>query len=141
MTWSLRKKKEGIFCAVILSEDNFLKICILSQCTVYWINFQNIHTFTYQKIFIHTVLPLVSKIVESLQCILRSSENTSLSTQSLKSLAIKPAKRYSFILITFVGMSSFWQALTTLKLLITFSASVLLFFFLNSVPNRNFSSV
>ena len=24
-------------------------ICILSQCTVYWINFQNIYTFTYQK--------------------------------------------------------------------------------------------
>ena len=39
---------------MILSKANFFKICVLSQCRVYWIHFQNIHTFTYQKhYFIH----------------------------------------------------------------------------------------
>ena len=33
-------------------------------------NFQNIHTFTYQKTLLCTLLLLVLKIVESLQCIL-----------------------------------------------------------------------
>ena len=36
---------------------------------VYWINFQNIHTLTYQKTLLHTLLLLVFKIVESLQYI------------------------------------------------------------------------
>ena len=53
-----------------LSKGNFFKTCVLSQCIVYWIHFQNIHTFTYQKAFLHTLSLLVSKIVESLQCIL-----------------------------------------------------------------------
>ena len=34
------------------------------QCIVYWINFQNIYTFTYQKTLLHTLLLLVFKIVE-----------------------------------------------------------------------------
>ena len=33
----------------ILFKGNFFSICDLSQCIVYWINFQNIYTFTYQK--------------------------------------------------------------------------------------------
>ena len=44
MSWISRKKKENIFCSVY-----FFNICVLSQCKVYWIHFQNIHTFTYQK--------------------------------------------------------------------------------------------
>ena len=39
----------AFFVPFILSEQNFFKICVLSQCIVYWIRFQNIHTFTYQK--------------------------------------------------------------------------------------------
>ena len=35
MSWNSRKKKEGIFCTVILSEGNFFNICVLSQCIVY----------------------------------------------------------------------------------------------------------
>ena len=27
----------------------FVNICVLSQCVLYWINFQNIYTFTYRK--------------------------------------------------------------------------------------------
>ena len=43
MSWSSRKKKRGIF---FPSERNF-NICVLSQCIMYWIRFENIHTFTY----------------------------------------------------------------------------------------------
>ena len=79
MSWSSRKKKEGIFCTVyvfvpFLSEGNFFEICVLSQCIlniVYWIHFQNMHTFTYQKALLYTLLLLASKIIESLQCILK----------------------------------------------------------------------
>ena len=43
-----------------------------SQCIVYWIHFQNIHTFTDEKTVLHAFLLLVFEIVESLQCILKS---------------------------------------------------------------------
>ena len=49
MIWSLRKKIEGIFCTAYFVRSNFFNICALSQGIVYWIHFQNIHTFTYQK--------------------------------------------------------------------------------------------
>ena len=71
MTWSSRKKKEGIFCAVYFVWRKFFNIFVLSQCMVYWIHFQNIHTFTYQKTLLHRLLLLVFKIIESLQCILK----------------------------------------------------------------------
>ena len=65
------RKNRAFFVPFILSEGNFLNICILSRCIVYWIHFQNIHTFTYQKTLHHKLLLLVFKIVESLQCILK----------------------------------------------------------------------
>ena len=52
-SWSLRKKKEGIFVSFMLSEEYFFNICVLSQYIVYWIYFQNIHTFIYQKSLLH----------------------------------------------------------------------------------------
>ena len=55
----------------ILSEGNISNICVLSQCIVYWIHLQNIHTFTYQKTLVHKLLLLVFKNVESLHCILK----------------------------------------------------------------------
>ena len=54
MTWSSRKKK-GYF-LYCLSCPKFFKyfFFVLSQWIVYWIHFQNIHTFSYQKhYFIH----------------------------------------------------------------------------------------
>ena len=72
MSYSSRKKKKTFFLPFIFSEDSFFKICVLSQCIVYWINFQNIHTFTNQKILLHTLVLLVSKTGKSLQCILKS---------------------------------------------------------------------
>ena len=71
MSWSPRKKKRASFVSFFLSKGNFFKICVLSQCILYWIHFQNIHTFTYQKTLLHTLLLLVFKIVESLRCILK----------------------------------------------------------------------
>ena len=47
------RKKRASFVPLILPEGNFFNICVLSQCIKYWIYFQNIHTFTYQKTFIH----------------------------------------------------------------------------------------
>ena len=60
------RKNRAIFVPFILSEGNFFKICILSQCIVYWTHFQNIHTFTYQKTLLQAFLLLDFKIVESL---------------------------------------------------------------------------
>ena len=38
------RKKRRSFEPFIFSEDDFFNICVLSQCTVYWIHVQNIHT-------------------------------------------------------------------------------------------------
>ena len=55
------KKKRAFFVPFLLSEGNFFNICVLSQCIVYWIHFQNIHTFTYQKTLLHTLFYLFLK--------------------------------------------------------------------------------
>ena len=66
------RKKSSFFEPFILSQRNFFKICISPLCIVYWMRFQNIQTFTYQKALLHRLLLLNSKIVESLQCILKN---------------------------------------------------------------------
>ena len=66
MSWSLRKKKEGIFCTVSFMLRDFFKDFFLCQCIVYSIHFQNIHTFTYQETLLHTLFLLAFKIVENL---------------------------------------------------------------------------
>ena len=53
-------KNQGIFGTVYFVRNTFLNICVLSQCIVYRIHFQNIHTFTYQKTF-HTLFCLFLK--------------------------------------------------------------------------------
>ena len=62
MNWSLWKKKKAFFVPFILSEGNFFNICVLSQCTVYWIHFQYINTFTYQKTLLYMVFCLFLKL-------------------------------------------------------------------------------
>ena len=42
-------------------KGNFFNICVLSQCIMYWIKFQNIHTFTYQKTLLYTLFCLFLK--------------------------------------------------------------------------------
>ena len=50
ISFSLQKKKECITCTIYFVWNTFFNICVLSQCILYWIHFQNIHTFKYQII-------------------------------------------------------------------------------------------
>ena len=61
MNWSSQKKKRAFFVPFILSEGSFFKDWVLSQCILYWIHFQNIHTFTYQNTLLHTLCCLFLK--------------------------------------------------------------------------------
>ena len=72
-SWSSWKTKKGIFCNVYFVRRNFFNIYVLSQCIVYWINFQNTYTFTYQKTVFYTLLLFAFKIVKYLQCILKQT--------------------------------------------------------------------
>ena len=65
----LTKKNSAFYVTFIFSEGNFFNVGVLSQCIVFWINFQNRYTFTYQKTLFYTLLMFGFKIVESLQCI------------------------------------------------------------------------
>ena len=69
---ALKRKKRTFFVTFILSEVNFVfydflffKICVLCQCIVYWIHLQNIHTFTYQKIYFIQVCCLFLKSLKA----------------------------------------------------------------------------
>ena len=64
------RRKRATFVLHTLWEGNYVNIFVSSQCLAYWIHFQNIHTFVYQKALLHILLLLVLKIVESLNCIL-----------------------------------------------------------------------
>ena len=55
ISWSSWKKKEGFFWSVYFVWRNCFNICVLSQFIVYWIHFQSIHTFTYQKTLLLTL--------------------------------------------------------------------------------------
>ena len=63
------RKKSRLFVTFILSEEILLTFVIFSLYTMHWMNFQNIHNFTYQKTLFHTLLLLVFKFLESLYCI------------------------------------------------------------------------
>ena len=53
------RKKTEFFITFILSEGN--STCVLSQCIVYWIRFQDIYTYTYQKTVLQKLFLLVFK--------------------------------------------------------------------------------
>ena len=42
-----KEKKRVLLLTFILSEGNFFNMCVLSKCILYWINFENIYTFTF----------------------------------------------------------------------------------------------
>ena len=71
MSWSSRKEKQGVFCSVYFAWSNFFNICVLCQCIVYWLNIQNMYSFTSQKTLFHTLFCLLLKIVESLHSIFK----------------------------------------------------------------------
>ena len=66
ISWSSWKKKESIFLPVIWSEG----IYVLSQCILYWIHFQNIHTFMYQKTLLHKLSYLLLKLSKAFRVFL-----------------------------------------------------------------------
>ena len=55
------RKNTAFFVSFILSEGNFSNIYVLSQRIVYWINFQNIYTFKYQRILLRTLFCMILK--------------------------------------------------------------------------------
>ena len=64
--WSSRKKKKTFFVPFILSEvcielNTCIEWCIELNLRNYWIDFQNIHTFKYQKTLLHTLFCLLLK--------------------------------------------------------------------------------
>ena len=65
MSWSSWKKKKAFFIPLILSEAIFFNIFVLSQCIVYWINFQNIHSCSYQKPLLYTLFCLFFKLSQA----------------------------------------------------------------------------
>ena len=76
------KKRE--FCPVYSDLKGFFNIFVLSQCIVYWINFQNIHTFTYQKtLLLHTLFCLFFKSSEAFSVSLRSLLDSQVSYDKL----------------------------------------------------------
>ena len=130
------RRKRTFFVPFILSEGNFFHICVLSQCLIYWIHFQNIHSFTYQKTLLHTLLLVVFRIVETLQFILNNT------VKLLNSGHLRVLKNLSVIegcpllggnfkkIVTFLsaihGMSAIWDALyweISLYLLFTLDCS------------------
>ena len=72
MNWSLRKKKEDIFCTVYFVRRNlfFKHLCFISMYSI----LNTLSEFKYfyiSKILLHTLLLLVLKIVESAHCIFK----------------------------------------------------------------------
>ena len=73
LLWAGAREKERTYFLyrLFFLKEFFFKICVLSQCILYWIHFQNIHTITHQKTLLYTLLLLAFKIIEGLQCILK----------------------------------------------------------------------
>ena len=69
-----KRKKMAFSYRLFCAKEIFFNICVLSQCIVHWIHFQNIHTFAYEETLL---LAFCFKTVESLQCILNERQNQS----------------------------------------------------------------
>ena len=59
MRWSSRKKKRGHFCTAYFVRRKFCYHFCFTSIMVYWINFQNIYTFTYQETELWTLFYLL----------------------------------------------------------------------------------
>ena len=65
-----RERKKRAFFIKFISFV-FFDQCILSQCILDWIHFQNIHTFTHQKTLLHTLFCLFLKSSKARKYILK----------------------------------------------------------------------
>ena len=70
---SSRKKKSAFLVTFIFSAGRFFYICVLAQCLVYWINFENIYTFIHQKILLHALFCLFLKLPKTFKVSSRDS--------------------------------------------------------------------
>ena len=64
---SRRASFEPPFCP----KEIFFNICVLSQWILDWINFQNIHIFTFKKALVHTNFYLLLKSLKTFSVFLR----------------------------------------------------------------------
>ena len=53
ISWSSWKIRGHFLYRLFCPKEICVNICVLSQCIAYWIHFQNIHIFTYQKVLFH----------------------------------------------------------------------------------------
>ena len=78
---------------------DFFNIFVLSQCIVYWLHFQNRHTFIYKKIFLHTLFCFFLKLSNAFSVSLIL--NKTLEVCSMKELMlIKQANQKSMIFVS-----------------------------------------
>ena len=101
------RKKRAFFVPFILSEGNFFNICVLSQCKVYWIHFQNIHTFTYQITLLHTIFCLFLKSLKAF--IVSLSFLGTMESMKTAKLLLKKCKVIRLCFIRGVDTGCFWH--------------------------------
>ena len=68
-----REIKKGLFVLFTLSKGIFFNFCVLSQCIVYWIRFQNIHTLS--KTVLHALFCLLLKLLKAFSVFLKKKKS------------------------------------------------------------------
>ena len=93
MRWSLQKKKRGHFLYPFsfVQKEIFFNVCVLSQCVVNGMHFQNIHSFTYQKTLLDT-LCMILKLSKAFSVSLSNSNNI------IETLSIKVKNKKALLL-------------------------------------------
>ena len=69
----LLKEKRGHSCTICFVYCLYTVYYVLYQCIVYWIHFQNIHTFIYQKSLLLTLFKLLWKLLKAISVSLRTN--------------------------------------------------------------------
>ena len=69
----LLKEKRGYFCTIYYVYCLYTVYYVLYPCIVYWIHFQNIHTFIYQKTLLVTLFKLFWKLLKAVSVSLRTN--------------------------------------------------------------------
>ena len=75
------RKKRACFVPFILSEGYFFNICVLSQSVVPEYTFRNIHTFPYQRTWLHTLFCFFLKSSKAFSISLKRDSNTGAGVQ------------------------------------------------------------
>ena len=68
--WACKRENRAVF--VLFFCLTFTVYYVLSQCIVYWIHFENIHTFMYQKVLLLIIFYLFSKLLKAISVSLRT---------------------------------------------------------------------